>query len=201
MIIKILSLIIFALSIKSNNGEFLGEVNYTGGTELVTSSFSLYTQNGELLYSLYKPSAITFFISNSGIVFATNEKEIFHYDLSGNIKKIKDLEYPNGFGFSPDNTLFFASDRKGIYAFSITGESIHQYNPGRLFVSTDRGEKFCVVSNDTLFFYENTELKFIKTLPTPYIHSINFTENDNGITVKMPHGTEIIDITTPEEEK
>lgn len=185
-------LTILAILIESNSEEFKGEVMYTGGTELITEVFTLYDANGNRLYSIPKPPAITFFISDSGVVFATSEKEIYYYDKSGNIKKIKALDFPNGFAFTSDNSLFFASDRAGIYAFSMTGELTYQLAPGRLFCSTEKGEKICIVSNDTLYLYENGKQKSIRVMPTPYIHNIYFTQDQGKVIVEMLQGNEII---------
>jgi len=194
MITNILSLIIFALTINSPNGVYVGDVVYTGGTELITASFKLYDQNGNMLYHIINPEAITFFISNSGVVFATNEQNLYLYRINGEILTLKKLNYPNGFGFSPDNTIFFASDRDGIYAYSLSGELLYQLNPGRLFVSTDLAKKVAIVSNDTLFYYENGELKFQKILASPYVRSLKFFDDGNAIKIEIPDKIETIKI-------
>ncbi len=194
MIANVLGLMIFAVRISSANGAYVGDIIYSGGADLIATSFKLYDQKGDMLYHIINPEAITFFISNSGEVFATNEQILFLYNLSGKITFIKRLNYPNGFGFSPDNTLFFASDQDGIYAYSMSGGLVFQFNAGRLFVSTNQARKFAVVSNDTLSYYEEGRLKFQTLLSTPFVRKIYFSENEKTIHVALPDTTETITI-------
>uniref|UniRef100_A0A7C4X825 WD40 repeat domain-containing protein n=1 Tax=candidate division WOR-3 bacterium TaxID=2052148 RepID=A0A7C4X825_UNCW3 len=188
----IINLFLLNIFIKSNNGEFRGEVIYTCGLELIASSFTLYNNRGEKIYSLSEPKGNTFFISDFGVVFATDEQGIYFYDKGGKTKELKRLNYPNGFNFSPDNSLFFASDRDGIYVFSMSGDLIYRLNPGRLFLSTETGERIFVVSNDTLLFYKNGKLASVKVLPTPYIREINFTEDREGVIIRMREGVDTL---------
>lgn len=193
-----MSLLIFTLTIESINKEFIGEVIYTGGTELHCSSFTLYNKEGHKLYSILNPAATAFYVSDSGVVFATNETKLFLYGLDGKVKEILPLDYPNGFGFSPDNTLFFVSDRNGIYGFTISGKLRYQFTPGRLFASTEMGKRVCVVSNDTLSFYEEGRLKFIRLVESPYIRAINFSSDGNLVQVKMAGDSLFYDFETGE---
>ncbi|MEO0095114.1 MAG: hypothetical protein ABIL46_03125 [candidate division WOR-3 bacterium] len=192
MITNLIILIISSLTISSSNGAFIGEVVYTGGNELSTVSFKLFNQKGVMLYHIIRPEAITFFISDSGVVFATNEQMLYLYELSGNIIPLKRLNYPNGFGFTPDNTLFLASDRDGIYAYSMSGSLIYQFYPGRLFASTDRAKIVAIVSSDTLFYYREGNLKFLKLLQTPFVRKIDLSEDGTIIHLELPDTTEKI---------
>ncbi|MEO0123011.1 MAG: hypothetical protein ABIL69_03290 [candidate division WOR-3 bacterium] len=194
MITNVLSLILFTLTIKSSNGAYIGDVVYTGGTNLQTASFKLYDQDGNMLYQILNPEAISFFISNSGVVFATNEQNLYLYKTDGQILNLKKLNYPNGFGFSPDGTIFFASDRDGMYAYSLSGSLVYQFKPGRLFASTDIAQKVAVVSNDTIVYYENGELKFQKILESPFVRSLEFFDNDKIIKIELPDKVEKIKI-------
>lgn len=194
MVINVLSLIIFSLTIKSANGNYVGDANYTGGTNLLTASFKLYNQKGDLLYQIIHPEAITFFISNTGEVFATNEQGLYLYNLNGNVLQLRSLRYPNGFGFSPDNTLFFASDQDGIYAYSMQGKVVYQFPPGRLYASTAQARKMAIVSTDTLFYYQKGELKFQKVLNNPYVRKIYFSDDEKIIHLELPDSTESIKI-------
>lgn len=194
MAINVLSIIIFTLTIKSANGMYIGDASYTGGTNLLTTSFKLFNQQGNLLYQIIKPEAITFFISNTGEVFATNEQSLYLYHLNGMVLQLKSLHYPNGFGFSPDNTLFFASDQDGIYAYSMDGRVVYQFSPGRLYASTAQAKKMAIVSTDTLFYYQKGELKFQKTLSNPYARNIYFSDDETTIYLELPDSTESINI-------
>ncbi len=194
MITGVIGLILCAVNISSENGAYVADVNYAGGIELVTTSFKLYDQKGNMLYHVINPEAITFFVSNSGEVFATNEHKLFLYNKNGEVSFIKRLNYPNGFGFTPDNTLFFASDQDGIYAYSMSGALIFQFNPGRLFASTAQARKFAVVSSDTLFYYEKGRLNFQSLLASPFVRKIEFSENEKAIILQFPDTTTSIKI-------
>ncbi|MCX7995170.1 MAG: SMP-30/gluconolactonase/LRE family protein [candidate division WOR-3 bacterium] len=185
MSINVLNLIIFSITISSANGAFIGDISYSGDTELSTTSFKLYDRDGNMLYHIINPDAITFFISNSGTVFATNEQNLYFYKLNGEIKILKELHYPNGFGFSPDNKIFFASDRDGLYAYSTSGNLVYQFNPGRLFTSTEKADHVAVVSNDTVFFYEKGKLKSVSVLQNPFVRKIQFVKK-NLIEIELP---------------
>jgi len=194
MITNVLSFIIFTLTIGSANGAYVGDVVYTGGTELIAASFKLYDDKGNMLYHIISPEAFSFFISNSGQVFATNEQMLYLYELNGNIIPLRRLNYPNGFGFSPDNNLFFASDRDGIYVYSISGELIHQFKSGRLFASTDQAKKVAIVSTDTLFYYEKGILKFQRILLSPFVRKVYFSEDEKTVYLELPDTVELIKI-------
>ncbi len=194
MVINVLSFLIFTLTIKSANGIYVGDANYTGGTNLLTASFKLYNQKGELLYQIIHPEAITFFISNTGEVFATNEQGLYLYNLNGTVLQLRSLRYPNGFGFSPDNTLFFASDQDGIYAYSMQGKVVYQFPPGRLYASTAQARKMAIVSNDTLFYYQKGEIKFQKIISNPYVRKIYFSDDEKILHLELPDSTESIKI-------
>lgn len=190
----ILHLILFTLTIKSANGMYIGDITYTGGTNLITTSFKLFNHQGNFMYQIIHPDAITFFISNSGEVFATNEQSVYLYNPDGTVMHLRNLHYPNGFGFSPDNRLFFTSDRDGIIAYSMQGKTIYQFPPGRIYASTANGKGMAIVSTDTLFYYQKGELKFQKVLSTPFIHKIYFSDDEKTIRLELPDSTTSIKI-------
>jgi len=196
MVTHIIITIIFALTLKSSNGQFTGAVDYTGGHDLVTKSFTLY-QGGTLLYKMANPKAITFFISNSGTVFACNEKFLYVYDPTGRVSLIKELNYPNGFAFSPDNSLFFASDINGLFAFANAGELVYEVNPCRLFSSTSDGDEIVTISMDTLYVYEKGILKYQRLLKTLYTRTISIM-NEESIKVEEPSVIELFNLNTGE---
>lgn len=165
---------------------------------LSVESFTLYNQNGKLMYIEEKPNANTFFISDAGVVFALNEKHLYLYNQNGDEMLLKNLNYPNGFGFSPDDFLFFASDKDGIFAYSNEGSLIYELNPGRLFSSTVKSKMVAIISTDTLFVYENGVQKFMKKLSTPYARTLLFSEDEKSIIIEEPSGVEIFDSRTGE---
>ena len=182
----------------SANGLYHASITYGGGEGFFVESFTLHNQNGETMYTKENPDACTFYISNSGVVFALNEKYLHFYDKNGGEMLLKNLNYPNGFGFSPDNYLFFVSDKDGILAYSHDGKLIYHFNPGRLFASTKKGRTVAVVSTDTLFVYENGVQKLTEKIPTPYTRSLSFSGDEKSIIIEIPSGIEIFDSQTGE---
>ena len=197
MIISILYLI-FSIShdVVSNNGLYQGTIAYGQAMDLNVESFALDNQNRELLYTKRNPDATTFFINNNGIVFALNEKRLHFYELNGAVHLLKELEFPNGFGFSSDNLLFFASDRNSISVYNNEGEIIYELDPGRLFTSTKAGKTIAVISQNNLFIYEYGSRKFTRQLSTPYARKISFSDDGESIIIDEPSGVEIFDCQT-----
>jgi len=202
-LIGVVVALLFLMSIaqatsSSDNGLYHASIAYGGGVDFLTESFALYNQDGEIMYTKENPDARTFYISDSGVVFALSDKHLYLYDQNGDEVTLKNLYYPNGFGFSPDNFLFFASDKDGIFAYSNDGELIYHFNPGRLFSSTVRGKMVAIISTDTLFVYENGIQKFTRKLSTPYTRRLLFSDNEKSIMVEIPSGIEIFDSQTGE---
>lgn len=189
-------ILLFSHNVESDNRSFWATVKYGGQLEFCAESFTLYERSGKILYTKKNPPANTFFISNSGAVFAINEHHLYLFDKNGKEKLLKDLNYPNGFEFSTDNSLFFASDKDGVFAFSNNGELFYKFNPGRLFSSTARGEKIGIVSTDTLFLYGNGQFKSFKILLTPYVRDIYFSTDEKIIIVAEPSLIECFDFET-----
>ena len=183
-------------NIWSDGGLYQASIAYGGGVEFFVETFALANQNGETMYTKENPYAHTFYLSDSGVVFALDEKRLYFYDQNGSEMFLKDLNCPNGFGFSPDNYLFFASDKDGILAYSNRGELVYQLNPGRLFSSTIEGKMVAVISADTLFVYENGIHKFTKKISTPYIRSLSFSDDEKTIMLEIPSGIEVFDSRT-----
>ncbi len=189
-------LIFFSTSVESDNGMFRVSVIYHGSAELMTESFTLYDRYGDIIYTKNDIPVNTFFISNTGGVFALNEHQLSLYQHDGSEIILRKLVYPNGFGFSPDNSLFFASDRQGLFAYSQEGDLVHQYHPGRLFASTGHGGCVVVISADTLFVYEDGTLSVTEFLSSPYAHDIFFSADEKQIWVQYLDGNEIYDTRT-----
>jgi len=186
--------IIAALTIASNNGEFSALVDYGKDAELVEQSFTLYDKAHEVIYHKQMLRVHTFFITNVGSVFALNEYELHFYHQDGEEIYLQNLEYPNGFGFSGDNSLFFASDRQGISTYSGGGELIQKFRPGRLFADADGGKKVAIISTDTLFLYDGGMLECMKILSTPYARRVRFSDDSRSVIIEVPKGVEIIDV-------
>ena len=189
-------IICLSTSIHSANGSFHAAVRYSGGSELVTETFELYDHSGDIIYAKKDIPLSTFFISNAGSVFALNEHRLCFYRRDGSETMLRELVYPNGFGFSPDNSLFFASDRDGVFAYSPEGILIHAYRPGRLFASNGSGESVAIVSTDTLFVYHDGVLMDTEIVSSPYSREIYFSRDGDSIMVELQDNIEIYDTRT-----
>lgn len=194
MNVLIISLMIcLSADVHSDNGFFRASVSYSGGAELITGSFTMYDQYGDIIYAKRDVPANTFFISNTGTVFALNEHRLYFYQRDGSEVMLRELLYPNGFGFSLDNSQFFASDREGVFAYSHEGVLVHTYHPGRLFASTGHGESVAVISADTLFIYEYGRLRDTEFISSPYARDVYFSVDAESIMVQVQDGIEVYD--------
>ncbi len=189
-------IICVSLSIHSDNGSFCAVVQYSGGSELTTETFELYDRGGDIIYAKKDVPMNTFFISNTGSVFALNEHRLCFYRRDGSETILRELVYANGFGFSPDNSLFFASDREGVFAYSHEGILIHEYRPGRLFASGGKGESVAIVSTDTLLVYYEGVLVDTEIVSPPYARDIYFSRDGESIMVELQDNIEIYDTRT-----
>jgi hypothetical protein len=190
-------ILLVSTTVSFGHGEYRCAVVYKGETHLAVESFTLY-RNDEVVYTKEKPGVTSFYLSNAGTVFAVSENRLHFYAQNGEEVFLKDLNYPNGFGFSPDSMLFFCSDKDGICAYSEHGQLVRTYKPGRLFASTERGKEVAVVSCDSLFLYEDGVLKFCRQLRTPYARAVLFSRDGRSIIVEEPLGNEIFDSSTGE---
>jgi hypothetical protein len=186
-------ILLSAQSVFSPQGRYQGIVEYASNIELTTVSFTLTNAAGETLYRKDNPEPITYYVTDDATVFATSETKLFFYRPNGRDTLLQVLNFPNGFGFSPDQELFFASDRDGIAAYCSGGKLRLSLKPARLFASTDRGSKIAAVSNDTLFVYHEDEEKFVIKLATPFIHELSFSPDGQAILLKEPSGREVYD--------
>ncbi len=189
-------LISLGASVRSDNGLFYASIEYRGSADFITESFVLYDRSGTVLYSKKDVAVNTFFICNTGNVFALSEHDLFLYQVDGSEMLLRELVYPNGFGFSRDNSLFFASDREGLFVYSYEGVLVHTYRSGRLFASTGNGESVAVISADTLFSYHNGSLIDTELLPSPYARDVCFSVDAESIKVKLPGTVEVYNTRT-----
>lgn len=192
LVISLITLI--SVTVNSDNRLYHASVRYQGGSELRTEAFTLFDQYHEVIYTKNDLDVNTFFISNTGYVFALNEHYLYLYHPDGSEMLLRELAYPNGFGFSRDNSLFFASDKQGVFTYSSDGELRYAFEPGRLYASADNGTLVAIISTDTLLIYENGVLKDIEPLPSPYTRDIRFLDDENSIVVDMPGNSEIYDV-------
>lgn len=189
----LLCLIASSMTISSSNNEFAAVITYGGATELAVQSFTLYDHAGEVMYRKDMVRFHTFFISDLGYVFALNEKELCLFRQDGGELLLQDLTFPNGFGFADNGSIFFASDKRGIFAYSNAGEVVHEFCPGRLFAGVDRGNKVAIISTDTLFLYDRGVLKGTRLLSTPYARRVRFSNDKRFLVIDVPGGTESLD--------
>lgn len=182
-----------ALTIRSDNGMYTAVISFENGHNLTDATFSLQDKEGIVLYTKDNLASQTFFVSNSGTVFSVDDNTLYHYNKEGDERILKTLEHANGFSFSPDNLLFFASDKEGIFVYSATGSLIHTLDPGRLFDCAENGRQIAVVSNDTLSLYHDGILQQVILLPTPYIHALKFYDDGSSIEIESLSGTLFFD--------
>lgn len=180
-------------SVFSPRGQYQGIIEYASVIDLTTVSFTLTNAAGDTLYTKTDPEPITFYVTDDATVFATNETKLFFYRQNGKDTLLKDLNFPNGFGFSPDHSLFFASDRDEITAYCSGGKLQLRLKPARLFASTNRGMKIATVSGDTLIIYHEGKEKYVVKLATPFIHELSFSPDGKTICLKEPAGKETLD--------
>jgi len=180
-------------SVFSPNGKYQGIIEYAMVIDLTTVSFTLIDAAGDTLYTKSNPEPITFYVTDDATVFATSESKLFFYRQNGSDTLLKNLKYPNGFGFSPDHSLFFASDRDEITGYCTGGKLLLRLKPARLFASSAQGLKIATVSGDTLLIYQEGKEKHIIKLATPFIHELSFSPDGQTVLLKEPDGKEIFD--------
>ncbi len=195
---SLVPILLFLLThtVDSRQGQYFGVIEFGRGSELTVQSFTLYRRNHEIIYRKITPQANTFFITDLGSVFALNERNLFFYEQNGTEIWLKALDYPNGFRFAADHTLFLSSDKDGIFVYANNGKLMYELRPGRLFSCDEDGRQIAVVSNDTLFFYEDGALKFSSMLASPYARDLEFSGDKKSLIIKEPHGVEILDVTS-----
>lgn len=196
MISVIVSVIISAHSFSSDNGLFSASVVYGKSAGLRAESFILYDINQQIIYTKTELDVHTFFISNLGTVFALNERSLYFYDQAGDEMLLHEFAHANGFGFSSDNHLFYSSCKEGVFVYSIEGELVYEFNPGRLFASKNNGQTAAIVSNDTLYIYIDGNMRFTECLSTHYVWDVWFSDKQEHILINSPSGIEIYDYKT-----
>lgn len=173
------------------------QVNYTGDTRFFVQNLTLYKHDMPV-YAMENIAAHTFYISNSGTVFALSDHQVFFYDQQGNVETLQDLIFPNGCGFSENNQNFFVSDRNNLCVYSSSGDLVYELRPCRLFVDFQNGQFIATVSSDTLILYKDGKEAGQRVLSTPYIRSLDISEDQNHLIIETPHTFQTIEL--PEEQ-
>ncbi len=186
---------LFSIDLSSENGVFSAQIDHSGNTNCFTRHFTMY-KHDLISYTKEELQAHTFYISDTGTVFALSDLQLYFYDQQGNVKTLKDLIYPNGFGFSTDKHHFFASDRNALNIYSRTGELVYELKPCRLFIGFEQCRFIATVSNDTLFFYEDGIEIAIRCLSTPYIRRLDISVDKRCVIVEMSNTFETIEFPT-----
>jgi hypothetical protein len=166
-----------------------------GGSGAVVESFSFYNQYGEVLYTIREPRIHGLFLSDTGTVFAVTDNHLFFIETSGQLMPLKRLQCPNGFHFSQDHSAFFASDKDGVYAYSLDGELKHTFDPGRIVAGINQAQVAAIVSTDTLYTYIEGNLLHRVILSTHYTRAITIT-SDLHVVIYTPAGIERYDVYT-----
>jgi len=146
------------------------------------------------MYTIERPKAHTFYIDNIGTVFALSDQHLYFYDQAGETSILQELTFPNGFGFSLDNYNFFASDRNALNVYSLSGELVYELKPCRLYLGFEHGRFIATVSNDTLFFYEEGIEVATRHLATPYIRTLQISEDKRSLIIEMPNSFETVEL-------
>jgi len=181
-------------TVYSSDSLYRASVVFGRDADVSVTSFGLYDHTGNLLYHAQGLDARTLYVSTTGSVFAVGDTHLCLYTAEGKEMYLEKLNCPNNFGFSPDDSLFFSSDRDGITAYSNQGTVVYALRPGRLFASTEQGELIAIVAVDTVFVYEYGIEKLSTVLATPYARSIVFTDDGMSIIIEEPTGTETIHV-------
>jgi len=179
-------------TVYSSDSLYRASIMFGSDTDVSVTSFSLYDHEDNLLYSTHGLDAKALYVSTRGSVFAVSDNYLYMYTIAGKELYLDELNCPNNFGFSPDDFLFFSSDKDGITAYSNQGTAVYSLRPGRLFASTERGELIAIVAVDTVFVYEHGVEKLKHVLATPYAQSIVFSDGNTSILVEEPTGAETI---------
>lgn len=170
--------------VSSPGGCYRLEVEYAPGTELAAQELILHDASGAVVYRVPHPPGAVFFVNDSGCVFALSERILCVLEPDGKARPLARLEYANGFAFSPDQRLFYASDRTGIRAFDLRGDLVCGYRPGRLFTPADPGECFAVVSVDTLCVYREGAVILERVLPSPFARRVEIGSGSVMVTMR-----------------
>jgi len=195
-IIPLICLALANVTMESPDGSMYAVIEYYPGTVLWTEHFTLYTRTGDRIYRINDHPAHTYFICNTGNLYAMNERDLWFFDRNGKEIWHRSLHAVNTSGFSADNTVFFLSEKSGIRVYDNDGNVEHDLPPGRLFSSVNKGDLIAVVSSDTAYYYEHGELVHTIPLSSPYVWQIAFSDDHTTIEIEYVDHLEIIDCAT-----
>lgn len=195
-LIPLLSLILTGVTVESPDGAFFAEVEYYPGTDLMAKHFTLYAKAGDWIYSISDHQAHTFYISNCGNVYAMNEHNLWFFDVYGVEQWHHSLDGVNTSGFSSGGTVFYVSDKSGIYVYDDCGNVLYKLLPGRLFKAANNGDVIAVTAIDTLYYYEHGSVKHRVHLVDPYVWGLAFSNDGAYILVEYKDRVEEIECIT-----
>ncbi|HEQ99688.1 MAG TPA: hypothetical protein ENO22_10145 [candidate division Zixibacteria bacterium] len=173
--------------------------NYWAASEFVDRSadqyrvigLSMFTPEGENLYSIDDPGALKFILNDNsprmvGIEGTEGlpETELYFYDESGNITGTYKLtNYLDG-RFCRDGSLFFAySADSGLYAFSPSGDLYYRLNSGRNFALNQNGRLVLASNGGHLNLYYQTSKTNSAELNTSKIREIIISDDNTRAVV------------------
>lgn len=185
----VLLMIVAQITVTSPDQQYSAHIDYYPGTELVTQALTLKHDN-TLCFVKNSPGGVTFFVNNQGSIFGIGERALYFYDVLGNEILLKHLNAPNGFDFSPDNTIFFASDIDGLWAYDCEGSVKYRFPASRLFSCNENAEIVAMVSAESLFVFDHGERIYSALLSSPYVWSIELREDNGLILLHLPSATD-----------
>lgn len=194
--ISLLLIHMVSYTVYSSDSLYRASVMFGTDADISVVAFSLYDHDDNVLYNAHGLDAEALYVSRRGSVFVVGDTHLCMYTVDGKNMYLEKLNCPNKFGFSPDEFLFFSSDRDGITAYSNQGTIVYSLRPGRLFASTEQGELIAIVAVDTLFVYRHGVEKFRHVLAAPYARSIVFSDDNASIIVDEPTGSETIRVSS-----
>ena len=175
--------------VESPDHFFHANVEYYPGTELIARSLTL-MHDQTVIFTKSEPRGSTFLINRSGTVFGIGADALYFYDHQGNEVLLQQLNAPNGFGFSPDNSIFIASDLSGLCIYDRDGKLNYSLPSCRLFACSDGAEIVATVTSDSLFVYEKGSRIYSAVLSSPYVRSIAINEDNRSIQLHLPAAVE-----------
>lgn len=160
----------------SDNGDFLALVTYAdrSPTDLRAMKLEMFQPNGNRRYSISKPAATNYHISNRGMVIGVEGVpgippiRLHLYDASGNRITLLNFENYRGLSFSPAGDRFLV-DRgpDGLGIFSSSGQPQYTLHPGTYFTFDRTGEYVGIFTEGYLGLYKGEEkvsqINFIET--------------------------------------
>ncbi len=167
------------------------EYGSEGIGETPISKFSLYDKEKRLLLEISSPNEEAFFVSDAGwfvgVLGSHPKAQLTFYDLKGNRRKRVEVDYPQGYSFSPSGKFFYANTGKGILAFSENGKVVQNFGFGGPFFPSSDDKFFVVRKEDSLKIFKDG--KPLKSLPLTSLlfRHLSFSPNNFFLVVGEKH--------------